>query len=1245
MRPFVLRIALSICLLFSGAACQISASPTSDPTATTSPTGAATDGTPATSSPSTGSLSGSVVFSDKDQHEGIQVALLGSDRLALTDATGKFRIRDVPPGTYMVLVTHEAHLGRRVDDVAITAGQETTLPTQVLQPDPKVAQASLHGRVQVPGTADAHGTLVFIAGTGVAVFTDASGDFRLSGVPEGAQTLVARRAPFADKELDITVPATGSLEVGTLSLEPLRGVTGSISGAVHPVGAASKAGVTVYLAGTSISARSDASGRFSLSPVLPGRYELVAALPGYQTTSLPGIEVTAAQDVSLPELLLTPVGPQHSPFGRIVGRVRLETATSHAGAILFVAGTDRLARSDAAGAFVLDEVLPGDWTLQVLAPGFHAASQAVHVTAGADTVIDEWALSPVTDADLPVGVVTGRVTLDGAATGNAGITVALAGSAYAGVTDDAGAFTLRDVLPGSYELFVLHNGYARASVAGVVVNAGRTTTTATLDLVPMRVTGTISGTVRPEGAASKSGVTVYLAGTALSARSDADGRFTLSAVLPGRYELVAAAVGFRSSTVRDLEVVAGQSVVVPELVLQPVGPADSPFGRLFGRVRLGAAATQAGATLYLAGSDRTTYSDDAGSFTFDNLLPGDWTLHVLAPGFHTSSRTVRVTAGADTVLDEWSLDPVTSADRPVGELTGRVRLGGAVSGNAGITVALEGTSYAAFTDDEGMFTLRDVEPGAYTLMAMRSGYRKSSVAGITVRAGQSTTAAPLDLVSAPLEGGGGGDIRGRALLVGQPDQSGTTVRLSGGSLAVPLETRTDASGAYAFVSVGAGIYEVTLLHPPYQPVSLQNVVSQVGTFRVPDATLYLGAKVDPLPFARVQLSPDEGRAVVSLASASGELTFAYDLKSRTLKPLVGQGVTVSAWSSDGRSAIVSTNSGSVLFADLALATVAPVYPASVGPAFAAVGEDSFYRTSTGEVRRVRAGTSASVLLSSGCGDGWLDNPFGGLANDQVIQLSCNGWGGYGNLLADPVTLEFWGDFTWTYRPTGSTKFVGGTVSGDLVWVDPEQHRSRRLATGLSPSTVSDGSMGGRYAEHTSNLLPVTLGTGASTSLGVVDVSAGLFRPVANGTSWAGVVASGLQALARVPAAGGQGLSVVRFDTGADEQICVITWDFKTAGDLTVCKDEADGHLYAYRHAARSRQDLGPIVGSTEVSADGSTVVWADGSQLKSWRPSASLGVDTHCEKSLLAGGDSEYGLSPDGTLWAGTCGVPLRLVE
>src|SRR6185436_12759292 len=93
--------------------------------------------------------------------------------------------------------------------------------------------------------------------------------------------------------------------------------------------------------------------------------------------------------------------------------------------------------------------------------------------------------------------------------------------------------------------------------------------------IPLRLaaqeTGTIRGTVtRSDGGARLSGVTVEVRGTALSATTGVDGRFTLSRVPAGQQTLLVRWVGFRPQEVPVSVTAGGTATADVALEAQPI---------------------------------------------------------------------------------------------------------------------------------------------------------------------------------------------------------------------------------------------------------------------------------------------------------------------------------------------------------------------------------------------------------------------------------------------------------------------------------------------------------------------------------------------------------------------------------------------------------------------------------------------------------------------------------------------------
>lgn len=74
-----------------------------------------------------GVISGTVHLAEMDNHSGATIALAGVSFMALSDASGKFAISNVPPGTYTVLAQAEGYVPEIREGVEVKQGEETKL--------------------------------------------------------------------------------------------------------------------------------------------------------------------------------------------------------------------------------------------------------------------------------------------------------------------------------------------------------------------------------------------------------------------------------------------------------------------------------------------------------------------------------------------------------------------------------------------------------------------------------------------------------------------------------------------------------------------------------------------------------------------------------------------------------------------------------------------------------------------------------------------------------------------------------------------------------------------------------------------------------------------------------------------------------------------------------------------------------------------------------------------------------------
>jgi hypothetical protein len=194
----------------------------------------------------------------------------------------------------------------------VVAEQLTSLAEVLLEPSEEPASRTIVGFVALLGGGgelvdEYEKVLVVLEGTDHAAAPDAEGYFQFTDLEPGIHRLSARaegyRAPRAI-EVDLTVE---SLHEATLFLESSaldRPGQGVITGSVELEDDGDVRGVTVGVAGTSMTALTDGSGRFTIDRVPVGTVVLIAQSPGYEVLELDGVSVAADETTDVGTLRL-----------------------------------------------------------------------------------------------------------------------------------------------------------------------------------------------------------------------------------------------------------------------------------------------------------------------------------------------------------------------------------------------------------------------------------------------------------------------------------------------------------------------------------------------------------------------------------------------------------------------------------------------------------------------------------------------------------------------------------------------------------------------------------------------------------------------------------------------------------------------------------------------------------------------------------------------------------------------------
>jgi hypothetical protein len=539
-----------------------------------------------------------------------------------SDPAGRFTFEGLPRGRYSVLVEAVGLAPSDRPDVAIPggplvvrlAGQGRSLSGLVIYAGAPVAGA----RVRIGGGALARSTT-----------SDDQGRFVFHGLGDGPYTLRATKGLLSSP---ILAEATTQDEAGgepgrdagpgappPLELAGGLGIAGSVVDDLgRPLARAevrAEASPDDPLADT---AATKADGRFQLGPLPPGRYRLVATAPGHLlrapltvTLATPGGQELVRQGASRPAALAPRIElvRSASAAGRVVdahgvavvgAQIRgggggadltdlavifdplplaAEAAASLPGARHGGPGANKVVRSDAAGAFRLDDLLPGPIHLSItqapfapletettsLGPGEHRDLGLLTLRDSRGTApTDAGAAPPATAA--PSMPAQRPATLAGIARDSSKRPLSRArvrawmatpgpssSPVAATVTDAGGHFTLAHVPAAPLVVELDHPSYP--------VTLASATPGASLELI-VPVAGGIDGELREHvtGAAVTRG-TIDALGPggqrATASTKKGAGAFRLTRLSPGHWTLTARAPGFRTE-VRDVDVPESQ---------------------------------------------------------------------------------------------------------------------------------------------------------------------------------------------------------------------------------------------------------------------------------------------------------------------------------------------------------------------------------------------------------------------------------------------------------------------------------------------------------------------------------------------------------------------------------------------------------------------------------------------------------------------------------------------------------------
>ncbi|MCM2605594.1 carboxypeptidase regulatory-like domain-containing protein [Rossellomorea marisflavi] len=737
----------------------------------------------------------------------------------VTDAAGLYTFGNLAPGSYQVRAVALGYSTSTVS-VQVVSGATTTVNLFLQQNPGAVAGQVRDAATQLPiqgATVQAVDSQGFVID---AFTTDANGQYAFNNLLPGPYTFVFTASGYGSQ----TKGATVTSNTTTILDAELTRIAGTLTGTVTDPGSAPipNATVTVFFNNVQIaSVLTDASGNYTIPGLAPGSYTVVIGATNFSTVTL-GTSITGGQTTILNATLTPNPGTltglvQDTGANPLAGVNITVTTSSGTGVIVAttVTGTD--------GTYTITGLAPGNYIVVASNLNFQQGSEGATITSGATTVVN---FILTANPGSLAGTITNAQT--GAPIAGANVQVRIldaGGTVIATVSSDInGQYSVGNLAPGIYTVVAAAPDFQTNSATVQVVS----NQTAIGDVALVPNPGSIFGTVTSSiGSTPIGGATVSIINSGgilvTSVITDPAGNFTVGGLGPDTYTVSVIAQDFQSGSVGAV-VVSGQTT--------PVAVQLQPFpGRIIGTVT-----PEVANTIVELRDVNNVFIDSFvtnpdGTYSFNNLAPGVYTVTASAPNYTSAQGGATVTSGGTAVVNLTIIPNPASASGQI-TTTGGVPLPTSFVQVLNSNGILVGTGSS---DANGFYIVGGLPAGSYTVVANAPNYGQQ-VRGITLTIGQVLT--NVDFVLTPDTGN----------LTGQVTDRQTGNVLSGASVVVldattqlPVATTTTSLfGNYVLNGLGPGTYIVT--------TSLANYsTEQVGAIIISNQNSTANISLQPNP--------------------------------------------------------------------------------------------------------------------------------------------------------------------------------------------------------------------------------------------------------------------------------------------------------------------------------------------------------------------------------------------------------------
>lgn len=523
---------------------------------------------------------------------------------SFTDPGGSFRLEDIAPGSYTLIVRAAGRAPARRTGLAVGVGRDAEAGTILLFPGRKLrgSVVALSDHSPIAGAAIQallpHGT-AFPLGPpemGPSALSGPDGRFVLEGLEAGAYIVTASHGEFASSETRVEIPSEGEPEEVVLEL----GRGGRLEGTVRDGRGQPVSGAMIGLLRGPFDfadarfAETGSDGRYRFERVAPGSYSLSRFLerPGVG----PGTRVTT-KTATVSEGATTVVDFGEEPRVRLSGRVLKGGKPVGRAALFFTPagqapfGSFATATSDDHGGYDIELDSGGSYVVVVRPPDMEGGPAAggppieIRVPDTAQAYLD---------LVLPAPGISGRITDAAGQPVSQAFVVAVregagpndpSGRAYT-ETGASGSYAIESLPAGTYRVTASAPGYRIAEAFPVIVQEGATPPV-NFVLEPGR---TLRGKVVDPGGRPVPNALVFVApagsseGVPPADTTDANGEFSVTAPSEGALDLTAIVKGWAPARATGL-VVSGEPEETPvvltireggRLRIQVLGASNEP---------------------------------------------------------------------------------------------------------------------------------------------------------------------------------------------------------------------------------------------------------------------------------------------------------------------------------------------------------------------------------------------------------------------------------------------------------------------------------------------------------------------------------------------------------------------------------------------------------------------------------------------------------------------------------------------